>query len=58
MPSFYLNIPFDYNKLLPLIRDHPMFQYQYASILVFISLSYTIYMLHGITYVKYHDIHH
>jgi hypothetical protein len=35
-----------------------MFQYQYASILVFISLSYTIYMLHGITHVKYHEIHY
>jgi hypothetical protein len=35
-----------------------MFQYQYASILVFINLSYTIYMLHGITHVKYHEIHY
>jgi hypothetical protein len=35
-----------------------MFQYQYAYILTFISLSYTIYMLHGIIHIKYHDIHH
>jgi hypothetical protein len=41
-----------------LIRGHPMFQYQYASILVFISLSYTIYMLYGITHVKNHEIHY
>jgi hypothetical protein len=34
-----------------------MFQYQCASILTFISLSYTIYMLYGIIYIKYHDIH-
>jgi hypothetical protein len=57
MPYFNLNIPFDYNKLLPSIRDHPMFQYQCASILTFISLSYTIYVLHGIIHIKYHDIH-
>jgi hypothetical protein len=58
MPSFNLNIPFYYNKLLPSIRGHPMFQNQYASFLSFISLSYTMYMLHGNTHIKYHDIHH
>jgi hypothetical protein len=35
-----------------------MFQNQYASFLSFISLSYTVYMLHGNTHIKYHDIHH
>jgi hypothetical protein len=52
MPSFNLNIPFHYNKLLPSIRGHPMFQNQYVSFLSFISLSYTIYMLHGNTHMR------
>jgi hypothetical protein len=57
MPSCNLNIHFVYNKLLSSIRDNQIFQYQCASTLTFISLSYTIYMPHGIKHIKYHDIH-
>jgi hypothetical protein len=52
MPIFDFDIPFVYNKLSYLFRDHTSFQYHYVSFFTFIGLFVYHVKLHGTTHIE------